>query len=269
MKNVLSRTLLFILVSGLTTFLLATSLEETFKKQISADDFKLVSVLNQNGSVEVKGWSKDQIEIIAYKKVRAGSQEKAEKLMEYLEINIDESGDHLVIETIQPRRHKDKDSGFISWLLGLGNHANASVDYMIKVPHKMDLDLNSTNGGITVIECEGVIDLKTTNGKIVADNIKGSTNCKTTNGSIKAYLDDVYPKEDMTFKSTNGSIKIYLPGDTNADVEAKTTNGSIRCDLPLHSTNKQSKHHFYGEINDGGSLIYIKTTNGSIKIYEN
>ena len=268
MKNLMSRISFFILISGLINFLLATSLEETFKKQIPAGNFTSVSVFNENGSIEVESWSENQIEIIAYKKVRAGSQEKAEKLMEYLEVKIDESGDHLVIETIQPRHHKDNDSGFISWLFSLGENGNASIDYAIKVPQKMDLDLNSTNGGINVSDCEGIIDLKTTNGKIVAENIKGSTNCKTTNGSIKAYLDKVYPKEDMTFKSTNGSIKVYLPVDTNADVEAKTTNGSISCDLPIRGTNRQSKHHFYGEINDGGSLIYLKTTNGSIRIYE-
>jgi lia operon protein LiaG len=113
-----------------------------------------------------------------------------------------------------------------------------------------------------------MIDLKTTNGKIVAKDIKGSTNCKTTNGSIKVYLEKIYPKEDMTFKSTNGSIKVYLPDDTNADVEAKTTNGSISCDLPVKGNHRESKRHFYGEINDGGPLIYLKTTNGSIRIYE-
>lgn len=268
MKGIFNKISFLLLFTGLISFSFATSLEETFKKRISSDDVTSLSVSNQNGSIEVESWSENEIEIVAYKKVRASNREKAERLMEYLEIEIDESGNHVRIETIHPRHHKDRDSGFLSWLFNLGNNGGVSVDYVIKVPQKMDLDLNSTNGGLFVSDCEGTIDLKTTNGKIVAENIKGSTNCRTTNGSIKAYLDKVYQKEDMTFKSTNGSIKVYLPSDTNADVEAKTTNGSISCDLPIHRTNERSKRHLYGEINDGGSLIYLKTTNGSIKIYE-
>jgi len=268
MKNVFNNTSLLLLITGLINFTFATSLEETFKKKIPAENIVSVSVYNQNGSIEVESWAENQIEIIAYKKVRASNREKAKKLMENLEIEIDKSGDHLRIETIHPSRNKDNDGGFISWLFSLGENGGASVDYVIKVPQKMDLNLNSTNGGLEVSDCEGTIDLNTTNGKIVAENIKGSTNCTTTNGSIKAYLDKVHPKEDMTFKSTNGSIKVYLPQDINADVEAKTTNGSINCDMRASGKNKGSKHHFYGQINEGGSLIYLKTTNGSIHINE-
>ncbi len=268
MKNIFSKISLFILIAGLISSSFATSLEETFKKKIPSENITSVSVYNQNGSIEVESWAEDQIEIIAYKKVRASNREKAEKLMEYLEIEIDKSGGNLRIETIHPRKNKDNEGGFISWLFSLGDNGGASVDYVIKVPQKMDLDLHSTNGGLNVSNCEGTIDLKTTNGKIVAEDIIGSTNCRTTNGSIKAYLDKVYPKENMTFKSTNGSIKVYLPRNINADVEAKTTNGSISCDLPTKGESKRSKRHFYGEINDGGSLIYLKTTNGSIRIYE-
>jgi hypothetical protein len=268
MKTILTKISLLILITGLIDFTFATSLEDTFKKKIPVENITSVSVYNQNGAIEVESWAEDQIEIIAYKKVKTSNREKAEKLMEYLEIEIDKSGDNLRIETIPPRKNKNNDGGFISWLFSLGNDGGVSVDYVIKVPQKMDLDLNSTNGGLDVSNCEGIIDLKTTNGKIVAENIKGTTNCRTTNGSIKVYLDKVYPKEEMTFKSTNGSIKVYLPRNINADVEAKTTNGSISCDLPIRGESKGSKRHFYGKINDGGSLIYLKTTNGSIRIYE-
>ncbi|MBN1407754.1 MAG: DUF4097 family beta strand repeat protein [Calditrichaceae bacterium] len=268
MHHYINKISLLIVFAGLINYTFAISLEETFTKKIPAENISSVHVHNQNGFIDVESWTENQIEITAYKKVRAGSREKAEKLMEYLEIEINQSGDNLKIVTIHPQKNKDNDGGFISWLFSLGDHGGASVDYVIKVPQKMDLDLNSTNGGLSVKNCEGLIDLKTTNGKIVAENIKGSTNCKTTNGSIKVYLDKMYPKEDMAFKSTNGSIKVYLPSDINADVEAETTNGSISCDLPIKSEHRKSRRQFYGEINDGGALIYLKTTNGSIRINE-
>jgi len=267
MKISLKEFSVFLLTFGLIQMAYAETLEETFKKSISADDITLLSVYNKNGSIEIEGWNEDEIEVIAYKRVRASDGDRAREMMENLEIDINESGNRVEIETIYPRQGK-KRGGFFSWLVHGGREGNASVEYMIKVPNKMDLKLNSTNGGLLVNDCNGLIDLHTTNGKIVAEDIKGSLNCKTTNGSIKAYLHEVDPQEDMNFKSTNGSIKLYMPEDTNADLEARTTNGSINCDLPMHSKRSKSKRSLYGEINDGGPLIYMKTTNGSIRIYE-
>lgn len=258
---------IFLLTFGLFQMAYAETLEETFKKRISADNVTFLSVYNKNGNIEVEGWGEDEIEIIAYKRVRASDWDRAKELMANLEIEINETGNRVEIETLYPRRSK-KGGGFFSWLVHGGGESNASVEYIIKVPHKMDLKLNSTNGGILVNDCNGFIDLHTTNGKIVAEDIKGTLNCNTTNGSIKAYLHEVDPIEDMTFKSTNGSIKLYLPDDTDADLEARTTNGSINCDLPMDSKRSKSKRSLYGEINDGGPLIYMKTTNGSIRIYE-
>jgi len=52
------------------------------------------------------------------------------------------------------------------------------------------------------------------------------------------------------------------------DIKAKTTNGSIRCELPIDKSYSRSRKRLEGSINDGGPLIYIKTTNGSVKILE-
>jgi len=73
----------------------------------------------------------------------------------------------------------------------------------------------------------------------------------------------------MSFKSTNGSIKLYLPADANVDIKAKTTNGSIKCELPIEREDYSSSKKLSGSINNGGPLVYLKTTNGSIRIGEN
>ena len=89
----------------------------------------------------------------------------------------------------------------------------------------------------------------------------------STNGSINVSMHK-FSEDEMSFKTTNGSIKLYLPYNTDADIEARTTNGSIRCELPMSERYTKSKRRLEGEINDGGSLIYMKTTNGSISVLE-
>ena len=71
-----------------------------------------------------------------------------------------------------------------------------------------------------------------------------------------------------SFFNTNGSIKIYLPEDINADIKARTTNGSINCDMNITDQFSRSKKKLDAVINDGGTYIYVKTTNGSIHIRE-
>jgi hypothetical protein len=245
----------------------ARELEETFKKNIPVETAKRLTVDNRNGHIEVLSWDRDEVEIIAYKKVRADDRETAEEMMEGLKISIRETRDEIEVITEYPHRRGRNNGGFFGWLWGSGN-SQYSVSYEIHVPKKFDLDLGSTNGRVEIRDCSGRMRLKTTNGKIVANDISGSTRCKTTNGSITVSMKEVEENDEMSFTSTNGSIKLFLPENIDAEISARTTNGSINCDLPITEKYSRSKKKLEAVINDGGMMIYLKTTNGSIRIRE-
>lgn len=245
----------------------ANKYEETFKKVIDADNVAMLTVESRNGKIEVSSWNKDKIEIIAYKRVSAPSRSQAQDLFEELIIEVEEQGNSVDVFTEWPRYNRNSNSGFMGWLFG-GSSYSYSVSYEIKVPEKMDMDLKSTNGRLEVFGIEGRMRLKTTNGKIVGEDLRGSVRCKTTNGSINVALEDVTERDEMSFETTNGSVKVYLPRNIDADLRAKTTNGSIRCELNITEEYSHSKKRMDAVINDGGTDIYIRTTNGSIKLYE-
>lgn len=250
----------------LASMLHAATLEETFKKRISSEGKELLVLENTNGNIDIRSWGKDEIEIIAYKKTRSSNMDQAREIMKDLEIDIHLTGNKVEVITSRPHK-KDRGGGFFSWLLSGGDN-NYSVNYEITVPTKLDLNIHSTNGSINLNDCEGRLRLETTNGKITAEEVKGLVRGKTTNGSINVSFERVYPDDDMTFTSTNGSIKIYLPENLNADFRAQTTNGSIHCELPVTEYYNESKKKVSGMINDGGAQIYLKTTNGSVKLYK-
>lgn len=243
----------------------STTLEETFKKRIDAEDKTSISVTNKNGNIALSGWDKAEIEVIAHKKVRAPNPEKAREILNELKISISELGKHVEIETDTPSK-RSGGSGFLYWLFSGSFISDVSVEYIIKVPHKMNVELRSGNGKLIVDQCQGTVDLRTTNGKIIANGIQGALHCKTINGSIKAIFDDIDLKEDMTLQTTNGSIQLYIPEYCNADLEARTINGSVRSSLPIAWEDSQSKRIRYGQLNNGGPMIFLKTTNGSIRI---
>lgn len=264
--KIIQKILPFLVIFAITELSIAATLEETLKKRLPAENVKQVTLSNVNGSVQVTGWDKQEVEIIAYKKVRASDSEKARELLNKLEVEIVETSRDIEITTLLPRR-RDKGGGFFAWLFDITG-TDVSVKYEIKVPFKMDLDVRSTNGSVQIDHCQGMIKLHTTNGKITGDKISGNIVAKTTNGQIEIEIVKIDPDEDMSLKTTNGSIRIYLPDDVNADIKAKTTNGSIRCELPLTERYEKSKRRLEGSINKGGPMIYLKTTNGSIKILE-
>ncbi len=269
MKNSLQIIILLFSSFLILTSLNARELEETFKKNISVEDAKRLTLDNRNGSIEVRSWDRDEVEIIAYKKVRADDRETAEKLLEELQISITERKDEIEVITDYPDHQRNRNNGgFFNWLMGGSGNRHYSVSYEIHVPKKFDLDIASTNGRLEILDCSGRIRLETTNGKIIADDVSGSVRAKTTNGSINVSMKDVIEQDEMSFSSTNGSIKLYLPENIDAEISARTTNGSISCDLPVSEKYSRSKKKLEAIINDGGMMIYIKTTNGSIRIRE-
>ncbi len=263
-KWIISLNILLLLTAQ---FVFADRLEETFKKRIDTNGFTGMSVQNVNGSIDITSWDKNEIEIIAYKKVYSNDPDRAKYLMDMLKVEIVEDGDRVNIQTILPKTSRNRNDGFFSWLFHGGN-SGTSISYELRVPEKMDLDVRSTNGGLSIEGCSGQMTFATTNGKIKAEELSGSVKARSTNGSVYIQLVKVSKTDEMSFKTTNGSIKVYLPYNTNADVEARTTNGRIRCELPLTERYERSKKRLEAEINDGGPLYYFKTTNGSVSILE-
>lgn len=234
----------------------ARTLEETVKEQYDFDPGGRVVVKNVNGRVAINGWNRQQVNLVAQKRVEARDREAAERLMERLKIEIDRQTQEIYIRTRTPRK-----SG--SWF---ERSTSASVSYTIDVPQNCNLRIETTNGTIEVAGVTGTLILETTNGKVTAREIGGEVQVKTTNGSISADLNSIRPGKELDFYTTNGSIKVFLPGDSAFEVRGKTTNGSIRSDFPVMVRGKYGTRRLEGVVNGGGTRLFLDTTNGSIAV---
>ncbi len=251
------------LLIAIVSFGQSRTLEETVEKQFDFDSGGLVTLKNVNGKVAVEGWDKNEVYMVAVKRVKAGSREDAQKLMERVKIEIEESNGEIYIRTRLPR----KNGNFWDWAFGDG--ASASVRYTLQVPHDCNLRIESTNGSVEAADVNGDIRLESTNGKIRANDIGGELNAHTTNGSIKAEMTAIDDSGEMDLTTTNGSIKLYLPANAAFDVKAKTTNGSVDCDFPISVKSHHNKRRrLEGSVNGGGVRLFLETTNGGISIWE-
>jgi DUF4097 and DUF4098 domain-containing protein YvlB len=200
-----------------------------------------LAVENENGTVEISTWDKDEIEINGTK--NASTQE----LLKEVKINIDATPAVVRIRVERP-----------------SFHGNAGVRFAIRVPKKLELErIKSTNGTLHVMGTEGTAHLETTNGKIEVMGATGKLTAETTNGSIE--LDG--HKGDVRARTSNGKISGEL---AKGLIDAHTTNGSIDLDLAaIESPEPVRLETTNGNINlklAAAHEVRARTNNSSITI---
>lgn len=254
-----------------------------------------------NGSVEVMGWDKDEVEVSGTK---SASREEVLKA-----INVDVTADAGMVR-IRARRPDER-------------NCNCGVRFTLKVPKKViledistsngslrlesiqgsarmhssngavhvwgvdgDVDIQTSNGSVDVDKFIGSADLKTSNGRIKASGIEGAFSARTSNGSIDVDIDALDTGKPVVLSSSNGSINLALakwqnnevrastsnssvnlrlPAGVAAEVKAVTSNGNITSDFDL-TTSQRSKTRVSGRIGGGGALLDLSTSNGNIRL---
>ncbi len=221
-----------------------------------------VEVQNVNGSIKVESWDKDQVSVEVTKTVRAGDSEEADEYFADLRVEMKSGNDFLQIKTRYPHEFG---GGFFDWLFH-GGSRYGGVEYVLKVPSTVRLEVGSTNGSIRVREVVGKVKAHSTNGRITLEEVGGVVEGSTTNGGITARISDKVELRELRLGTTNGGITVYCPEGINADIYAHTTNGGIHTDFPITVQGGFSRNSLEGRINKGGNEVHLHTTNGGISI---
>lgn len=129
------------------------------------------------------------------------------------------------------------------------------------------VDAKTSGGGITLDGVTGDTDVYTSGGSLNLKNLSGNVNAGTSGGSIYAELTGKIDR-DCTLKTSGGSIRVFLPKNLSADLDASTSGGHVETDFPITVQGIIKKSALKGKINDGGPLITLRTSGGSIYIKE-
>ncbi len=251
---------LFVLVSSAS----AEKFSRTETKIFNLSPTGSVEVSNVNGSIKVESWDKNQVSLEVTKTVRASDSEQADEYFADLRVEIKSGDDFLQVKTRYPH---DWGGGFFDWIFH-GGSRYGGVEYVLKVPSTVRLNVGSTNGSINVREVVGKVRAHSTNGRITLEEVGGVVSGSTTNGGITARISDKVELRELRLGTTNGGITVYCPEDINADFYAHTTNGGIHTDFPITVQGGFSRNSIEGRINKGGNEIHLHTTNGGISIYK-
>jgi DUF4097 and DUF4098 domain-containing protein YvlB len=159
------------------------------------------------------------------------------------------------------------------------------VDVIIQMPREGAVNLRTGDGKIEVASLKGEMDMHTGDGSVNLDGVDGKLHASTGDGHIQANgrfdeLDlktgdghvDVRATGGSTLANSwrletgDGSVSLEVPHDLAADVDLHTSDGHIDLDMPVTAEGKLRQNEIHGKINGGGSLLTIRTGDGSIHL---
>lgn len=216
-------------------------------REITLDTRSKLSVDGgKNGGISIKGWDKNEIQILAQVSVYTRKRGDAKEIVDDVSIST-----RSTIKADVPK---------------LGNRESVSVSYRIYVPNNIDLNLEAYNGGISLKNINGDLDFETLNGGITLSNLGGKVNGETTNGGIKVELTgSEWIGDELDVETTNGGIVFYIPENYNAMLETGTVNGSLDLDFPVTVSGRIDRD-LKITLGKGGNLVRVKTVNSGVKL---
>lgn len=198
-----------------TSATLFGEIEKTEKKSFNVKTGGGLGVETERGSISIKTHSSETIDVEILLKAKTNDEESAEKLFDAFVIDYEHDGFDLNIIA----KYKGS-KGWLSNLFGSSKWNKLNVRFVITIPEKYNVDLNTSGGRIGVGDLEGFVKAKTSGGGLNFGNIKGDINGKTSGGGIT--VGECTGNIDIS--TSGGGIKIEK---CKGKVDAHTSGGGI------------------------------------------
>lgn len=226
---------------------------------VSAAGAKKLLVSNSMGKIDVSKGSGNDIKIEANITMQNNDEAFAKSLADSaVEIS---RGSEIKISTADYNDNRIK---------------NVYIDYVIKVPEGMEVDVDNSFGDIIVREISSNVSIENSNGKITAGNIGGDLRVKNSFGAIEVnetggnvtaegsnggiFIKNT--KGNVEVNNSFGSIEVQITG---GDVKARGDNGRIFIEAP---TGDVFAHNSFGEVYviNPGKSTELESSNGLIRL---
>jgi hypothetical protein len=215
-------------------------------------------LINVNGRITAEATDGPEVVVEGRRTAKARSDEAAKELLARLEIR-EEVGESTVrVESRPPR------------LSGFSGH---EIEWTIKVPKGVVLDVRTTNGGVRLNNLSNDIHAKTTNGGVKGVKITpGVIEASAVNGGVEFELASPLDATDsVEMETVNGGVELAMPAESKATIAARCVNGGVRVD-GLDIARDQEDREFErrrrltGTMNGGGAKVNMSTTNGGVRL---
>jgi len=258
MKSCYSRNQLFTaLIAASFLFMSCTtygSIEDTIVKTFDVGPGGILILKSDMGSIEVCGKPGNDVKVEVIREVRTGSEKKAQDILKDFDIRFDQKNGDVIIEAEYRKK------GWQRFWNNIGKYLR--VKFIITVPERYNLDLDTKGGSISADSLVGDIEANASGGSLHFDRIEGNIQGSTSGGSIK--IGEVVG--DTRVHTSGGSIRIMR---AEGPVDAHTSGGSITLEevlgtIKAHTSEGSVKASITHQPN---SECRLTTSGGSITVY--
>ncbi len=222
-----------------------------------------ISASTPDGNVTVEAWDRDDVSLLVTKRIRTRrSASSAEGYFSKMRVDFANTASTLDIKGDVP-----------DYRIGVGY--GFSIDYALRVPDGVSVELRTSDGIVRVAGVYGKINARSSDGDIAVDNI-GPAELRTSDGDIRAEA----VEGDISAITSDGEIRVsnvagdaYLrSSDGNVDcrevsglVVVQLSDGDVRLQAIRGGVTARSSD---GEIvvRDAAGPVELKTSDGNIEL---
>lgn len=249
-------------------FAMATLILSVAASRAQAEDFSWHGHLNQGSSLRVLGVRGDivaepspsgQIEVIGKKR---GSQSD----LSAVQVRVVEEAGKVTICTVYPG--KDRCPGGKDQRQDRQKN-DARIDFTVRVPAGVSLVAATDIGKVEAKSLASPVDASTVLGDIEISTTAYAA-AQSVNGDIHATLGSTQWNGAIELKTVNGNILVRLPRKGDTELRAQSATGSFESALFPTPQERYGAHipgaSFSGTLGNGGRMLKLTTTNGSIRL---
>lgn len=212
-----------------------------------------LSLENDYGNVEITGWDRDSVEIVARSAAAERTQQRSAR--DYSDsartpqVEVKETRNGLLIRT--PTFE--------------GPGKPPAINFELRVPNSVDLTgVRISEGNLVVSDVFGRLEVSVDQGDLSVSNYSGPIRATVGTGDADVEVLDLRDGDEITITSRRGNIALRLESGAGAIVEADAPRGEVISDFDLGK--KLPAKTVKGWIGEGGPTVILRATDGRIDI---
>ncbi|WP_420318122.1 hypothetical protein [Ekhidna sp.] len=184
-----------LLVICLLLFTFSWAKDQDQKKKHVEKNYKVsattkLQIENKFGKVEINSWEKSEFDIKVEIIGKGRNEERAQRILDAIEIDITESSAEIVFETEISSTKNKNEEGF-------------EINYTVYMPERNPLEIRNSFGDVTMGDRENDLDINVSYGSLKVGDVGGDAKIKVSfgNGSVGRIIDG-----EATIKYSNFEI---------------------------------------------------------------
>ena len=222
------------------------------------------------GSVTIEGWSRDEVEITAEVEQTADTEENLTRLAAINTFAVDDDLNHVRVMTVglHDRKYAKRAAK------GLPKHLLAmpwKIDYRVKVPAAVDLEINAGRGALVVSGVEGGLRINAGGGgESLFALAGGDVEATFASGPVTVRVPTrSWRGRGLHVRVAGGDLKVELPPGFNGDIDAEILrSGRIENEAGLapRDRTKPTERTLQARAGNGGATLSFTVTDGTLRI---